>query len=184
MNRSLALVAIVGMPGAGKSVAADFFRTKGIPVLRFGDQTDKGLMEQGKPLTEENERIYREQIRSELGMAAMATKIEPRIIETAKTSPLIVLDGLYSWEEYVYLKQKFSQIQLLCIYAPPSLRYERLASRVTRPIAKEEAQRRDIAEIEHLNKGGPIALANVTIVNDAGEKALLDKLEEFYKTLL
>lgn len=184
MDRSFALLAIVGMPGSGKSVAADFFRSKGTPVLRFGDQTDLGLKDAGKPLTEDNERMYREQIRSELGMAAMAIKIEPRIIEVAQTHALVVLDGLYSWEEYVYLKQKFPQIRLLCMYAPPSVRYERLAVRAIRPLSQKEAQSRDVAEIEHLHKGGPIAIADHLIVNDTDKKILLDKLQAFYDTLL
>ncbi|MBI3560024.1 dephospho-CoA kinase, partial [Candidatus Gottesmanbacteria bacterium] len=66
MNDSFKLVAIVGMPGAGKSMVADFFRKRGIPVLRFGDQTDIGLKELGLPLNENNERMYRENIRKEL----------------------------------------------------------------------------------------------------------------------
>ena len=57
------LIAIVGMPGSGKSVAADFFRSKQIPVLRFGDQTDIGLKELGLDINEKNERMYRERIR-------------------------------------------------------------------------------------------------------------------------
>ena len=64
-------IAIVGLPGSGKTEAADFFRKQGYTVLRFGDQTDLGLKELGLPLTEANEREYRERIRKELGMAAM-----------------------------------------------------------------------------------------------------------------
>src|SRR3989344_3329422 len=100
MNSNLDLIAIVGMPGAGKSVAADFFRSKGLPILRFGDQTDISLRELGLERNEKNERFVREKLRSELGMAAMAIKIEPRIFDAAKTNTRIVLDGLYSWEEY------------------------------------------------------------------------------------
>ena len=182
MNNALKLLAIVGMPGAGKSVAANFFRSQGIPVLRFGDQTDIGLKESGLALTEENERTYREQLRLELGMAAMAIKIEPRILAASKTSDMVVLDGLYSWEEYVYLKEKFPNIKLLCIWAPPSFRYERLAVRPVRPLALSQARERDIAEIEHLNKAGPIAIADSCFVNDGDEASFLNKLSAFYKT--
>ncbi|MBI4062574.1 AAA family ATPase [Candidatus Gottesmanbacteria bacterium] len=177
------IIAIVGMPGAGKSIAADFFRGKGLPVLRFGDQTDIGLKEQGLPLTEANERAYREDIRRELGMAAMAIKIEPRIGEAAKTSDTIVLDGLYSWEEYVYLKEKFPLMLLLCIWAPPNLRYERLTKRPVRPLALEEAKSRDRAEIENLNKGGPIAIADNLIKNERSQEHFTAKLEKFYASL-
>jgi len=184
MSNELKLLAIVGMPGSGKSVASDFFRQRGITVLRFGDQTDIGLKERGLPVTEENERKYREQIRSDLGMAAMAIKIAPRITEASKSNSFIVLDGLYSWEEYRYLKEKFSHIVLLCIYAPKPLRYKRLSTRLVRPLSEDEAKDRDISEIEHLNKGGPIALADYLIINDRGEIEFRNKLEELYKTLV
>lgn len=176
MDKSISLLAIVGMPGSGKSVASDFFRSKGIPVLRFGDQTDIGVKEAGLPLTEENERNYRERIRAELGMAAMAIKIEPRIRESAKSNKFIVLDGLYSWEEYIFLKEKFPQIKLLCIWAPSRVRRDRLAKRKVRPLSESEAMKRDIAEIEHLNKGGPIAIADYLIVNNTDKNTFVNRL--------
>jgi dephospho-CoA kinase len=178
------LIAIVGMPGSGKSIAADFFKAKHIPILRFGDQTDIGVKEAGLPLTEKNERWYRENIRKELGMAAMAIKIYPRILKEQKKSDTIVLDGLYSWEEYEYLKEKFPDIFLLHIYAPPHIRHERLHTRVHRPLTTEEAVSRDKAEIENLHKGGPIAIADYVISNTTSPKDFQERLEQFYSTLL
>lgn len=178
------LIAIVGMPGAGKTVAADFFHSKHITVLRFGDQTDITLRELGLERNEKNERFVREKLRKDFGMAAMAVKIEPRILEAAKTNSVIVLDGLYSWEEYVHLKHKFPEIQLLCIYAPPKVRYERLGNREIRPLTLSEASSRDIAEIENLNKGGPIAMADYLLVNDSNEAAFQTQLEQVYKKLV
>ena len=184
MEPTRKLIAIVGMPGAGKTVAADFFHAKKIPVLRFGDQTDVSLKELGLPRNEKNERFVREKLRKDLGMAAMAIKIEPRILEAAKRNSVIVLDGLYSWEEYIYLKRKFPEIQLLCIYAPPQVRYARLGNRKIRPLTREEAESRDIAEIENLNKGGPIAIADYLLVNDGDEAAFQTQLESVYKKLV
>ena len=178
------IIAIVGMPGAGKSLAADFFRTKGVPVLRFGDQTDLGLAELGKEVNEKNERWYREKLRKDLGMAAMAMKIEPRIRQTSKSHRLIILDGLYSWEEYVYLKKRFPQLLLLAIFTPPLVRYKRLLARSVRPLNREEAMSRDSAEIEHLNKGGPIARADYLIKNESTAQALTAELEKFYRKLV
>lgn len=184
MGQTLNLIAIVGMPGAGKTVAADFFRSKNLPVLRFGDQTDITLKEFGLPRNEKNERFVREKLRKDLGMAAMAIKIESRILETATLSPVVVLDGLYSWEEYIYLKGKFPQMQMLCIWAPPKLRYERLGRREIRPLTWEEAMSRDVAEIENLNKGGPIAIADHLIVNDKDETVFISQLELMFKKLV
>ncbi|MCX8009098.1 MAG: AAA family ATPase [Patescibacteria group bacterium] len=180
MNNEVKIIAIVGMPGSGKTFAADFFRSKGIPVLRFGDATDEGLKELGLERNEKNERFVREKLRREFGMPAMAIKIEPRIEEAMKTAQVIILDGLYSWEEYVYLKDKFSHLFLLCIYAEPPIRYERLQRRPVRPLTIEEARSRDIAEIEGLNKGGPIAIADYLIKNDKDEEEYARQLEYFY----
>lgn len=178
------ILAIVGMPGAGKTASADFFRKKNIPILRFGEQTDMGLKELGKELNEKNERWYREKLRKELGMAAYAIKIEPRIIETAETNNLIVLDGLYSWEEYTYLKKKFPHFRILCIYASPKVRYMRLAAREIRPLTEEDAIARDYAELIKLNKGGPIALADYLIINDGSIKKLNKELSLLLNEIL
>jgi len=83
-----------------------------VALLRFGDQTDIGLRESGKELTEENERRYRETLRKELGMAAYAIRIKPRIDTTLKKSNMVVLDGLYSHEEYVYLDKLYHGLLL------------------------------------------------------------------------
>ncbi len=183
MNENVKIIALVGMPGAGKSIAANFFRDKGLPVLRFGDQTDIGLKELGLPLTEANERKYREDLRHELGMTVMAIKIEPRIQEALKESSTVVLDGLYSWEEYVYLGEKFPSIELLCIYARPETRYSRLGIRPIRPLGRKEAKSRDVSEIENLNKGGPIARADYLIINEGTEQEFRGQLEAYYSSL-
>lgn len=184
MTGNIKLIAIVGMPGAGKSVAADFFRLKGVAILRFGDQTDIGLKEAGLERNEKNERWYREKLRKEMGMAAMAMKLEPRILEAVKTHALIILDGLYSWEEYTFLIKKFPQLSLLCIYAPARIRYERLSHRSVRPLTLETAKERDIAELEQLNKGGPIALADYLIKNERTQDDLQKDLEVFYSGII
>jgi len=47
-----------------------------------------------------------------------------------------------------------------------ALRYARLAARPERPLTPQEALERDIAEIETLDKGGPIAIADFAILNN------------------
>ena len=59
------------------------------------------LNESGLEVTPENEKMMREKLRAEYGMAAYATLSLPKIEEYAKTSN-VVLDGLYSWDELKY----------------------------------------------------------------------------------
>ena len=179
----LRLIAIVGLPGAGKTVVADFFRSHGYTVLRFGDQTDIGLAELGLDRNEKNERFYREKIRQELGMAAMAIKIEPRILDAANKMQHIILDGMRSWEEYLYLKERFPSLRVLHIFASPQTRYERLARRPERPLTSKEAKNRDAAEIEALHAGGPIAMADYLVNNEGDKETLTRELELLHKHL-
>nr|AQS30765.1 hypothetical protein [uncultured bacterium] len=79
----------------------------------------------------------------------------------------MVLDGLYSWEEYLYLKQAFPGLILLAVYAKPPVRYARLSSRAVRPLQPDQARLRDMAELENLNKGGPIALSDFLVQNNS-----------------
>ena len=166
------------MAGAGKSEACSYLASKGCPVLRFGDETDRGVKLQGLTLNEENERIYRENLRKELGMAAYAIKIAPRIrqLSTSKVES-IILDGLYSWEEYLYLQPKFPQLKLLAIYTRPEVRYQRLAVREVRRLTPEQARARDIAEIEQIHKAGPIAIADFLIDNNGDLDSLHAQLD-------
>ncbi|MBL7158986.1 AAA family ATPase [Candidatus Microgenomates bacterium] len=177
MNKKI--IAIVGMAGAGKSEAANFFKEKGFPILRFGDQTDIGLKELGKELTEKNERWYREKLRNDLGMSAYAIKIKPKLDKLIDKHKIIVLDGLYSWEEYEYLKKIYPELFLLSIYAQPKIRYQRLVKRNHRRIDLKDARSRDIAELKNLNKGGPIAIADYLIKNEKDFNDLRKRVKEF-----
>jgi dephospho-CoA kinase len=178
------LIAIVGMSGAGKSEAGLFFKEKGYAVLRFGTVIVEEIEKEGLILNPENERLYREKIRSELGMGAVAIKMLPRIKETFAITDKIVLDGLYSWEEYKLLKKEYTNLVLLCIYAKPEIRYERLVTRKDRNFTFEEARQRDEHEIEVINKGGPIAMADYVIVNETSQEHLEDELARFLKELI
>ncbi len=175
------MVSIVGMAGSGKSEIAKLFQENGFVIVRFGDVTDEEVKKRGLELNEENERHIRELLRKEHGMAAYARLNLPRI-DSARKHSNVVIDGLYSWEEYTFLKGYYGEnFYVVAVWASPVTRYARLTQRSSRKLTPEEAASRDQAEIENTNKGGPIATADFTIVN---ESSLTDLRQEVERIIL
>ncbi len=167
------IVCVAGMPGAGKSVVSDELVKNGFAFFRFGQITLDLVKEKNLEVNEANERKIREGLRKKYGLGAFARLNISKIDELIKKSN-VVGDGLYSWSEYKILKEKYGEaMYLVAVYAPPKLRYERLENRSVinddkqrfRNFTKKEARARDYAEIENLEKGGPIAMADFTIIN-------------------
>lgn len=190
--RGYKIVAITGLPGAGKSTVADFFVAKGYQYIRFGQIVLDIVKERGLEPNEKNESKVRVEVRKKHGMAAMA------ILNLAKIKKLlrkgnVLVDGLYSFEEYEVLKKEFGKkVTVLAVFAPPSIRYKRISSRViskddndlrNRPFTVKEAMARDIHELQKTNKGPTIAMADYTILNNKDKKFLLDQLEDLVKSL-
>ena len=177
------VVALVGMAGAGKSEVARLFEKNGYRRIRFGDVTDIEVAKRGLPLNEANERQVREQLRKEQGMAAYAKLNLPRIDEALQKSNVIV-DGLYSWEEFILLKDYYGErLKLVAVYSSPKTRAARLAVRRIRPLTAQEAADRDKNEIEIINKGGPIALADFTITNESTLQELIKQTQYIIERL-
>ena len=177
------VVSIVGMTGAGKSEVAKVFEDNGFVKIRFGDITDKEIEERGLELNEQNERYIRELLRQEYGMSAYAKLNLPRIDEASKYSD-VVIDGLYSWEEYTFLKDYYGKdFYVVAVWASPRIRYDRLTGRLSRRLTLEEAVSRDRAEIENINKGGPIAMADFTIINESSVENLKAEVKRIISAL-
>jgi len=174
------IVAVVGMAGAGKSEVSRIFESHNYKRIRFGDVTDEELAKVGLPLNEANEREMRESLRKQHGMDAYAKLNLPKIDDAVKVGNVVV-DGLYSWEEYLLLKSYFTdRFKVAAVWSSPALRCARLAHRKIRPLTKEEVESRDAAEIVKLNKGGPIAIADYMIINQG---SLFDLVGECQRCL-
>ncbi len=173
------LVALVGMTGAGKSEVSCLLKKNGFTPIRFGDATDEEIERRGLELSEASERLVREELREKYGMAAYAIINLPRI-DAALEKGDVAIDGLYSWEEYNVLKDKYGErLILLAVWSSPPTRYGRLSSRRLRPLTAVEAAGRDRSEIENLNKGGPIAMADFAINNEGSIEKLVAQVERF-----
>jgi dephospho-CoA kinase len=177
------VVSIVGMAGAGKSVVARVFENAGFKKVRFGDITEQEVKKRSLEINEENERKVREQLRVQYGMAAYAILNQPQIDKLLHEGDVVV-DGLYSWEEYTLFKDRYGpNFIVIAVWSSPRTRYTRLANRKIRPLSLEEAVSRDKSEIENVKKGGPIAMADFTILNETSIGQLEKDAREILSSL-
>ncbi|GIW62472.1 MAG: hypothetical protein KatS3mg090_0298 [Patescibacteria group bacterium] len=177
------IVVFVGLNGSGKSYAADYFAQKGFPVVKFGAIINDLVEKLGKPHTNEVHKQLRIEYRKKYGMAAMALLNKEKIDKAFEKSNIVVIDGLRSWEEYLYLKQNYksAKIYLICIYADKDKRYSRVAKRGSRnQLTGEE---RDWSEVLDTNMGPTIALADKLIVNNSEKEDFEEHLEDLYREI-
>lgn len=172
------ILAFVGLPGSGKSTAVEYFSKNGFPKVYFGGVVLEAMQEEGIEITAENEKVFREKLREEHGKDVIVNRITEQIKNLIDAGQhRIIADGLYTWTEYKILKKAFpGELTVVAIVAPRRVRYRRLAERPIRPLTATEAYDRDTSEIENLEKGGPIAIADHYIENKGS-------VESLYKTL-
>lgn len=172
------IIAIVGMAGSGKSVASSYLEKKGYERIHFGNIIIDQLKENKMDITPKNEKIIREKLRKDGGMGVLAELLLPIIREKVKSSN-VVLDSLYSWEEFLILQREFHEhLYLVGILADKEMRYKRMKNRSVRPFTYQEAKERDVSEIENLTKGGVIAFSDYYIYNSGNLEAYYERLDE------
>lgn len=188
------LVCLVGLPGSGKSAVSEYLlKKRKFGYFRFGQITLDIVKRMRKKPSEDLEKKIREDLRKKYGMAAFAILNLKKINKLRKIGDVIG-DGLYSWEEYLYLKEKFNNnLIVIAVYAPPFLRYDRLKGRGKkhgddphlrfRSFSKNEAKKRDEAQIENLHQAGPIAMADYTLLNASSFQNLYCQIDQILKKI-
>jgi dephospho-CoA kinase len=178
------ILAIVGMPGSGKTEAGQYFLSKtNWPKVYFGDITLDEVKKRGQEINEANERKAREDIRKDLGMGAYAILSLPKIKEFF-TNSSVLLESMYSWEEYLEIKKEFGDsFKILALYTSPETRIARLTNRPIRPLQRDEVISRDYSQVENLHMTGPVAMADYTIINEGSMEDLYKKIDKIIEKL-
>lgn len=173
--------AIIGMAGSGKSEAIDYLQKKfHWPKVYFGDIIFDQMKREGMEMNQDNERMIREKLREQYGMGVCAEKSLSKIERFLEQSEVVLVESLYSWDEYKILKRFFpDNFKLIAIYASPAVRFGRLQNRKVRPLKTfKEFQKRDWTEIEGTDKGGPIAVADYTLINEISLDKMYEKIDK------
>ncbi|MCG2693631.1 AAA family ATPase [Candidatus Parcubacteria bacterium] len=173
------------MPGSGKSEVTKYIESKGYKKVYFGQVTFDELGRRGLETNETNEKFVREDLRKQYGMAAFAILNIPKIKVYYSGGSNVVIESLYSWQEYLKIKEEFGDsFKVIAVQASPQIRYGRVAGRVEyqnnveRLFTLDEVASRDKAQIENLATAGPIAMADFTILNNGSKEELHGKVDE------
>lgn len=175
------------MPGSGKGTCTDYLsHDYGYPLIHFGNMVYEEVARRGLDNIAD-EKFVREDMRAKEGptvLAIHAARKAQTYIDDG--SQVVVLDGLYSWSEYKYLHLVFgSSLLMIAVTAPRQVRYQRILARQDGHRKYTDVQQiidREIAEIENLEKGGPIAYADYTLDNSLGIDQLKQDLTKVLQT--
>lgn len=174
------ILAFVGLPGAGKTEATDYVVAKGYPKVYAGGIMYDEMRKEGIEITPESQMKFREEWRQREGKDVIIKRAAEQMRHLLDAGQhTIIFDGLYTWTEYKYLKHEFpGELITVAITASKHLRHHRLNIRPERPFTEEEANQRDWSEIENLEKGGPIAIADYFIHNDSSVSTFRERIDQ------
>lgn len=180
------ILAVVGMPGSGKGTITDHLEDQGYPKVYFGGFVYEEVAARGLDIVKDEKEV-REDMRAKEGKEVFAKRAAKRARESfAEGEQLVVFDGVYSWSEWKYLNEQFGEdLVTLAVFTDKATRYKRFAARKDkhRMYTEDDARRRDFEEIENLEKGGPIAIADHTFVNDGTLEDLTAKVDELLEEI-
>jgi len=176
------IIAIAAMPGAGKAMASELARDRGMPVFLCGDVVREEASRRRLSPTPENLGGLMLKMREEEGPDVMAKRLIPKINDAR--SNVVVVEGLRGLEELELLRKHF-KVRLLAIHSPPDQRFQRLLRRRRSddPKTSEEFHQRDQRELA-VGVGSVMVLADNLIVNDSTIEAFKLKLNRFYEEVL
>ena len=178
-----AMIALVGMPGSGKTDAANYLKRKGLPVITFGKIVNDYIKNNNLPHDEKSHQQVRMALRKKYGQEAMAVLNADKITKALKKNLIVVIDGMRSWEEYEFIKKHFPRIKIfiVALYADKEMRYQRISKRKHR--SKLYGQLRDVNELNSTHMGATIAYADYLIKNNFSVEEFHDKIEEVYRAI-
>jgi len=180
-QKQKAIIAVVGLPGAGKTAACEFFKQKKLPIISFGKIVNDYIDKHHLVHNELNHKQIREELRRRYGQEAFAVLNRDKVSKALKKNLIVIIDGLRSWEEYLYLKKIFKKVRIyiLALFADKAKRYQRIANRKYR--SHVYGEERDINELIGLNMGPTIAFADFLVKNNFSVEEFHNKLEQVYR---
>ena len=184
-RKNIDIIAFVGLSGTGKSESAQYLSQQGIPRVSFASIINTAVENAQLDVTPESETVVREKLRLDPTGDIVANKVIDEINRLYESGQhKIVVDGLSSWETLKRLKHEFQgNVTVIALLARRNVRHRRLADRAVRPMTAAQADARDYEEIETLNKGGIIAVADHYIMDNSSFEQLYTQIDKLQRDL-
>jgi dephospho-CoA kinase len=176
MQSTKRVIAISGMPGAGKGVAADAARQMNLEVLVLGDVIREETERRGLDPTPQNMGAVMLEVRQKEGPVVVAKRLLPKI--RACKSHIVIVEGVRSLQELAELKSQY-EVLTVAIHASPKTRFQRLLSRNRSDDPKnwDTFSERDEREL-NVGLGHVISLADILLVNEGSINELQAEFKE------
>lgn len=173
---------IVGMPGAGKSLASRVAKEMRMPIFVSGDIIRNEAKRRGLIPNKKNLGQLMLHIRKSEGMGAVARRLVPLIEESSSHN--VVYEGARSIEEVEELARHY-RVSIVAIHASPETRFRRLLKRKRsdRPRTRADFSERDKRELT-VGVGKVISLADRMVENEESIPAFERRMRRVLKTTL
>ena len=158
------IVAITGMPGAGKSTAAKALEARGYKRIVMGDVVREETRRRGMEPDPANTGKVMLELREKHGAGAVA-EVCLQLLKSLKDE-VVVIDGIRSMAE-VDVFGRAGSVKLLAIQASRGRRFQLLAERgrSDAPASRASFDDRDSRELS-IGVGNAIALSDETLSNE------------------
>ena len=180
MVKGRIVVTFVGLPGSGKSMAADMIKKLGFEVIELGDIW-RELLKKNHVLRDDpiGTREFTRRIREKYGKEVYARYAFRKIQKNRKK---VAIMGIRSTYEINYLKKRLRKMHIIALLAPMKIRFGRLKHRGKPEDPKtlesfkwlETREKRGFMKakseekhgVMHIIKDADYVIANTTTVSD------------------
>jgi dephospho-CoA kinase len=174
------VLGIVGMPGSGKSEAANIGREYGFDIVVMGDMIRREVARRHLEPTPENVGRIMLELRQQHGPAIVAQLCLQHIANTSSDS--IIIEGIRSMAEVTEFKNRFPHFIVLSIHSSPTTRLQRILNRGRSDDANNHQffTERDQRELQ-VGIGSVIALADYVVINEGTLHEFHTQIHQFYE---
>ena len=178
------VIAVSGLPAAGKGEFATILESNGIPVRSMGDMVRAEVRARGIP---EAPQVFGEiatQLRAEHGDDVLAHRLTKAVDDLLVDNPIVLIEGLRGTAERVVFQNHWEgDFLVVAITAPKELRFERVQSRAR----SEDGDLSDLEKRDAREAGWGlnviISEADITFRNESNIQDLESKVTAWLNTL-